>query len=50
MARIGRVFITTEWECGFPLAKVRCLDRLPSDHNPLLVEASTNAFFGKKMF
>lgn len=50
MARMDRIFITTEWECSFPLAKVRYLDRLPSDHNPLLVEAGANSFFGKKTF
>jgi hypothetical protein len=50
MARIDRVFISTEWECSFPLAKMRGLDRLPSDHNPLLVEAGTNLCFGKKHF
>jgi hypothetical protein len=50
MARIDRVFITTEWDCSFPLTKVKCLDRLPSDHNPLLVEVGTNLSYGKKRF
>jgi hypothetical protein len=50
MARIDRVFITTEWDCSFPSTKVRCLDRLPSDHNPLVVEVGTNLSYGRKKF
>jgi len=32
MARIDRVFITTEWDCSFPSTKVKCLDRIPTIH------------------
>jgi endonuclease/exonuclease/phosphatase family metal-dependent hydrolase len=35
MAKIDRVFITTNWGFTFPLARIKTLDRLPSDHNPL---------------
>jgi hypothetical protein len=50
MARIDRIFITTEWDCSFLLAKLKCLDRVPSDHNPLVVEVGSNSFFSKKSF
>jgi len=50
MARIDRVFISTDLEAAFPLARVKALDRIPSDHNPLLVDLGDNAFYGKKRF
>jgi hypothetical protein len=50
MARIDRFFVTTEWEAAFPLARVKALERPPSDHNPLLLNARDNMFFGKKKF
>lgn len=34
MARLDRIFVSTDWETHFPLARVKALDRLPSDHNP----------------
>lgn len=48
MARIDRIFVSTEWERAFPLARFKALNRLPSDHNPLLVELDCNMSFGKK--
>ena len=45
LAKLDRIFVTTDWDRGFPLAKVGCLDRIPSDHNPLLLKAGDNAFF-----
>ena len=50
MAKIDRIFVSTEWDSGFPLASVKCLDRFPSDHNPLVLDTSSNVFFGKKRF
>jgi hypothetical protein len=50
MARIDRVFVTTDWEAAFPLARVKALERPPSDHNPLLVNLGDNVCFGKKKF
>jgi hypothetical protein len=50
MAKIDRVFVSTEWETAFPLVRVKALNRLPSDHNPLLVDAGCNMNFGKKRF
>jgi hypothetical protein len=50
MAKIEKIFVTTKWDRGFPLAKVQCLDRVPSDHNPLLLEVGDNVFFCKKRF
>lgn len=49
MAKIDRIFVTTEWNASFPLASVKGLDRVPSDHNPLVVEAGASMFFGKKI-
>lgn len=34
----------------FPLARVKALDKTPSDHNPLLVDLGDNMFYGKKRF
>lgn len=48
IARIDRIFITTEWDAAFPLARVKALDRPPSDHNPLLLNSRDNMHFGKK--
>lgn len=49
MARIDRVFLSTDLEAAFPLARVKALDRIPSDHNPLLVDLGDNMFYGKKI-
>jgi len=50
MAKIDRIFVSTDWDSGFPLASVKCLDRFPSDHNPLVLDTGPNVFFGKKRF
>jgi ribosomal protein L10 len=50
MARLDRVFITTDWEAAFPLVRVKALNRLPSDHNPLLIDTGDSMSFGKKRF
>lgn len=49
MARIDRVFLSTSLEAAFPLTRVKSLDKLPSDHNPLLVDIGDNMFYGKKV-
>lgn len=48
LAKIDRIFVTTEWDQAFPLVRVKGLERFPSDHNPLLVDTGNNVFFGKK--
>jgi hypothetical protein len=48
MAKLDRVFVSTDWEAAFPLASANALDRPPSDHNPLLLNARDNMHFGKK--
>jgi hypothetical protein len=50
MAKIDRVFVITDWEAAFPLARVKALERPPSDHNPLLINLGVNTHFGKKKF
>lgn len=48
MAKIDRIFVSTSWEAAFPLVNVKALERLPSDHNPLLLDSGDNATFSKK--
>lgn len=48
MARIERIFVTTDWEAAFSLARIKALERPPSDHNPLLLNTGDNVQFGKK--
>ena len=50
LAKIDRIFVTTTWEAAFPLARVTAVDRLPSDHNPLVLDSRDNVSFGKKRF
>lgn len=50
LSKIDRIFVSTSWEAHYPLASVKALDRLPSDHNPLLLDAGENTSFGKKKF
>ena len=50
LAKLDRIFVTTSWEVVFPLTRVRALDRLPSDHNPLVLDSGDNVSFGKKHF
>jgi hypothetical protein len=50
MARIDRVFVSTDWETTFPLARIKALNRLPSDHNPLLIDPGCNMSYGKERF
>lgn len=45
MARIDIVFVSTGLDAAFPLARVKALDRVPSDHNPLLIDLGYNVFF-----
>jgi hypothetical protein len=50
IARLDRVFVSTELESVFPLARIKALDRTPSDHNPILIDLGDNLFYGKKRF
>jgi hypothetical protein len=50
IAKIDRIFVTTEWESAFPLVRVKALERPPSDHNPLLINSGNNTHFGKRRF
>lgn len=50
MAKLDRIFVSTDWISSFPLSTVNCLDRFPSDHNPLVLDFGVNMFFGKKYF
>lgn len=49
MAKIVRLLVTTDWEQAFPLTRGKALDRVPSDHNPLLLDAGDNCSFGKNI-
>jgi len=48
MTRLDRVFVSTELESVFPLARIKALDRTPSDHNPILVDLGDNLFLWKE--
>jgi endonuclease/exonuclease/phosphatase family metal-dependent hydrolase len=48
LAKLDRVFITTEWESAFPLAMVIGLDKKVSDHVPLLLDSGDNCERAKK--
>jgi endonuclease/exonuclease/phosphatase family metal-dependent hydrolase len=45
LAKIDRIFVTTDWESNFPIARVKSLDRQPSDHNPLMLDTRDNGFW-----
>jgi endonuclease/exonuclease/phosphatase family metal-dependent hydrolase len=42
LAKLDRIFVSTDWEVGFPLVKITALPNNISDHNPLLVDSGTN--------
>jgi hypothetical protein len=42
LARLDRIFVSTDWDANFPLTRVKALDRTPSDHNPLLIDTGTS--------
>jgi endonuclease/exonuclease/phosphatase family metal-dependent hydrolase len=42
---IDRIFVTTDWESNFPIARVKSLDTQPSDHNPLMLDTRDNGFW-----
>ncbi|KAJ1283589.1 hypothetical protein BS78_03G139500 [Paspalum vaginatum] len=49
-ARLYRILVSHSWDAVFPLARVKILERPPSDHNPLLIDIGVNVFYGKKGF
>jgi hypothetical protein len=50
LAKLDRVFASTEWERAFPLVRVSALPKEISDNTPLLVDFGDNFSFGKKKF
>jgi endonuclease/exonuclease/phosphatase family metal-dependent hydrolase len=50
LAKLDRVFISTEWEAAFPLVRVTTLSKSISDHNPLLIDSGDNCSVSKKKF
>jgi hypothetical protein len=50
MARLDRVFASTDWERAYPFMRVTALPKGISDHTPLLVDTGDNQSFGKKKF
>jgi endonuclease/exonuclease/phosphatase family metal-dependent hydrolase len=50
LAKLDRVFISTDWEAAFPLVRVSALSKGISDHNPLLVDSGDNCSISKKRF
>jgi hypothetical protein len=49
-AKLDRVFMSTDWEATFSLARVVALYKGISDHAPLLVDVGDNMSLGKKKF
>jgi hypothetical protein len=50
LAKLDRVFASTDWSGAFPLVRVEALPKEISDHAPLLVDSGSNCTFGKKNF
>jgi hypothetical protein len=50
LAKLDRIFVSTDWEGAFPLARVSSLPKGISDHTPLLIDTGSNVSFGKKKF
>jgi hypothetical protein len=50
MAKLDRIFISTEWEKAFSLVRVNSLAKGISDHTPLLIDTGDNCFAIKKKF
>jgi hypothetical protein len=50
LAKIDRIFVSNDWDGSFPMSCVKALERLPNDHNPLLLDSGDNISFGKKRF
>jgi hypothetical protein len=50
MSKIDRIFVSTDWDTVFPLAKVVALVKGTSDHNPLLLSSGDECAMGKKRF
>lgn len=48
MAKIDRMFVSTEWGRAFPLSTIKANPREGSDHTALVVNSGTNVSFGKK--
>jgi hypothetical protein len=50
LPKLDRIFVSTEWDQSFPLAKVVGLGKGISDHSPFLIDSSENCARGKKKF
>jgi hypothetical protein len=50
LAKLDRIFVSTDWERALTLAKVTTLAKGISDHNPLLIDLGDNCSFSKKKF
>lgn len=47
MAKIDRVFVSTEWDVAYPLSRIKANHREGSDHT-LVVNTGNNSFFWVK--
>jgi hypothetical protein len=50
LAKLDRIFVSTEWETAFPLARVLGLAKGVSDHSPLLLDSGDNYSISKQKF
>jgi hypothetical protein len=50
LAKLDRIFVSTDWVGAIPLVRVNALSKEISDHTPLLLDSSSNITFVKKKF
>jgi hypothetical protein len=48
LAKLDRVFVSTDWEATYPLVRASCLAKGISDHTPILIYFGDTCSFGKK--
>jgi endonuclease/exonuclease/phosphatase family metal-dependent hydrolase len=50
LAKLDRIFVSTDFDRMFPLSSVLALAKGVSDHNPLLLDTGDGCSFGRKKF
>lgn len=42
-SNIDRIFVTTDWECKYPMCYAQTLLRIASDHSPIILDSGENS-------
>jgi hypothetical protein len=50
LAKLDRIFVSTDWKSAFSLVRVSTLAKCISDYNPLLLDSGGSSFYSKKKF